>query len=103
MPLGILVRDDQQTAFVANAFAGNISLINLITGDIIKSFEALIEPDGIGLSVATSTIFSHKKLILRFAQVLALSSKLFVKSIYLIFNSKEARKYTRLLGVGGAL
>lgn len=50
VPLGILVRDDQQTAFVANAFAGNITLINLLTGDIIKSFEALIEPDGLGLS-----------------------------------------------------
>jgi DNA-binding beta-propeller fold protein YncE len=50
LPISIVVRDDEETAYVSNAYAGNISLINLKTGKILKTITAGREPDGMALS-----------------------------------------------------
>ena len=49
VPITVLVRDDQETAYISNSFAGNITLVNLKTGEILKTFAASKEPDGMAL------------------------------------------------------
>ena len=55
MPTNIIIRCDQVTAYISNFNAGNITLVNLMTGEIVRTFEASDGPDG-------SDIYFSKKL-----------------------------------------
>lgn len=50
VPVNMVVRDDQKTAYIANSYAGNISLVNILTGEVLRSFTAGKEPDGMAVS-----------------------------------------------------
>lgn len=49
VPISIAPREDGHTAYIANSFAGNITLMELTNGAILKTFEAAKEPDGLVL------------------------------------------------------
>lgn len=55
VPINIAVRDDQSTAFITNSFAADIALVDLVKGEVIKSFTAGYMPDGVALSKITAT------------------------------------------------
>lgn len=50
VPVNMLVRDDQQTAFIANSYAGNITLVDIKAGRVLNTFQAGKEPDGMAIS-----------------------------------------------------
>lgn len=50
VPITIVVRPDQRTAYVANSFAGNISLVDLQDHTVLDTFAAGKEPDGMARS-----------------------------------------------------
>ena len=49
VPITIIVRNDQETAYISNYFADIISLIDLKSGKILKTFEAGRGPDGMAI------------------------------------------------------
>lgn len=53
VPIGVIVDDTGNRAFVAHANADVITEINLATGDIVRSLHAGKEPDGMGFSALT--------------------------------------------------
>jgi len=50
-PLDIIIRKDNRTAFISNFYAGNVSLVNLETGEIIKTVEDAAGPSGMDISI----------------------------------------------------
>jgi len=54
VPNSIIVRGDQNTAYITNMYAGNITLVNLDEGRIEETFEASRLPNGLAYSSITA-------------------------------------------------
>ncbi len=50
VPINIYINKDEVTAYIANSFVNSISLVDLLTGKIIKTFNSRFMPDGISVS-----------------------------------------------------
>lgn len=48
-PITIAIKKDNCTAFIGNYYAGNVTLVNLNTGEILKTFEETAGPNGLDL------------------------------------------------------
>lgn len=53
VPVTPYIDESTQTLWVANSFAGNIALLDLNSGKILKTFETQKEPDGMAMSPVT--------------------------------------------------
>lgn len=49
-PNSIVIRDDQMSAYITNLYAGNITLVDLIQGKVMQTFEGGVEPDGLAVT-----------------------------------------------------
>lgn len=54
VPINIAVQEDQKSAYVTNSFACDITLVDLIKGEVLKTFNAGYMPDGVAISQVTT-------------------------------------------------
>jgi DNA-binding beta-propeller fold protein YncE len=59
VPISIAVREDQTTAFITNNFAGNITLVDMKSGAILRTLEAKKQPDGLAISKISNIIIPY--------------------------------------------